>query len=513
MVLLDRLDRYAKLYRDRVAFKNVSDKEDELTYGNLQIYSDRLADYLTDILEDDNTPILVYGHKNSMMLISFLACVKSCHPYCPVDISVPRERINDIVELSGSRLMIEVEECSIGSINKLSCKEIEDAVYIDRKIKRRKKIDGEDIFYIIFTSGSTGKPKGVQITASCLDNFLLWSSGLIENGKTGVNQNVFLNQALFSFDLSVMDVYTSLYTAGTIWALDKRLLEKIGDMYSQMQNSGVTVWVSTPSFVNMALKMNKKFNHSMLPDLHTFLFCGEILTNKTARELKKRFPEAVIINTYGPTESTVAVTQIIVNEEMMYSDQPLSIGRAKPGTNIYILDDDYLLPEKSDSEKGEIVICGDTVAKGYHNQPDLTKEKFFTLRTPEGDMPAYKTGDIGYKIGALLYYVGRKDHQLKINGYRIELEDIQNNILKMDGVLHCVVLPIEKRREGRVNGIAAFVSMQDKVREETEFVQELRKYLIERLPSYMIPQKYILLKEFPMTDNGKVDRSALMELL
>ena len=236
-----------------------------------------------------------------------------------------------------------------------------------------------------------------------------------------------------------------------------------------------------------------------------------MLTNKTARELMKRFPEAEVINTYGPTESTVAVTEVIITDEMAASEHPLSIGYDKPGTKIFIMDDSYTYPGKPEGEKGEIVIAGNTVAQGYLNQPELTKEKFFKLSTPEGDMWAYKTGDEGYKESDLLYYSGRMDFQIKLNGYRIELGDIESNILEMDDVTYCVVLPIEKR--GEVKGLAAFVTLDHAVEDEFDYSQSVRKYISEKLPHYMVPKKCIVLDEMPMTNNGKADRRALKEML
>lgn len=511
MVLLERLDRYASEYGDRIAFKNILDQEESLSYAQLKKYSDRIANYIRSVLEDDKIPIIVYGHKSSMMLVTFLACVKAGHPYCPVDSSIPRERMKDIIEISGAHMLIATEECDFDGIIKLSYDELYRIAHTKNDMMCCYSLFGEETFYIIFTSGSTGNPKGVQITVDCLDHFLEWSESLIQGEKCDLRGEIFLDQALYSFDLSVMDLYTSLYMAGTVWALDRRLQENMGDMFRALEKSGVTVWVSTPSFVNMLLKFNTKFDYHMLPFLHTFLFCGEILTNGTVLELQKRFPDATVVNTYGPTESTVAVTQIVINSDMAKSEKPLSIGEVKSGTRIYILDDDYVLPEKPDGEKGEIVICGNTLAKGYLNRPDLTEEKFFMLHTPDGDFEAYKTGDIGYKMGSLLYYLGRRDFQVKINGYRIEPEDIECNIRGFSGINECVVLPINK--QGGIRGVAAFISTVDTVQDESKYAQMLREYLVDRIPGYMIPRRFVFLDKLPLTVNGKVDRAAMAELL
>ena len=509
MELLKRLENYSKDLADATAFKNAFTHE-AITYSKLWEYSDKIAAKISKAVPYDKKPIVVYGHKSPLMLAIFLACVKTGHPYCPVDISMPKDRLFDIVDASGTQLLIAIEETEVDCNNKFTLDDINSAIAGDDTLAANDHyVSGDDVYYIIFTSGSTGKPKGVMITANCLDNYLHRMEQIM-NRSTDKKHLTYLNQAPFSFDLSVMDTYTSLFTGGTIWSMEKRLQEDMGLMHSSLKDSGLNVWVSTPSFMNVCL-LNKEFNGENLPGFTTFLFCGEVLTNKTPRELMKRFPEAEVINTYGPTESTVAVTEVIITDEMAASEHPLSIGYDKPGTKIFIMDDSYTYPGKPEGEKGEIVIAGNTVALGYLNQPELTKEKFFKLSTPEGDMWAYKTGDEGYKESDLLYYSGRMDFQIKLNGYRIELGDIESNILEMDDVTYCVVLPIEKR--GEVKGLAAFVTLDHAVEDEFEYSQSVRKYISEKLPHYMVPKKCIVLDEMPMTNNGKADRRALKEML
>ena len=509
MELLTRLERYSKEQANVIAFKNAFTYE-TITYSELWDYSDKIAKHINETVESDKQPIVVYGHKSPLMLAAFLACVKTGHPYCPVDISMPQERLKDIVEASGTKLLIAMVDTDVTAANKWNMADVNAMVAEDSvELPKDNYVSGSDVYYIIFTSGSTGKPKGVMITADCLDNYLDWMEQIM-NRSTDKKQLTYLNQAPFSFDLSVMDTYTSLYTGGTIWSMEKRVQEDMGLMHAKLKESGLNVWVSTPSFMNVCL-LNKEFNGENLPDFTTFLFCGEVLTNKTARELMKRFPKAEVINTYGPTESTVAVTEVVINDEMAGSEHPLSIGYDKPGTKIFIMDDKYTYPGKTEGEKGEIVIAGNTVAAGYLNQPELTADKFFKLSTPDGDMWAYKTGDEGYKEKNLLYYCGRMDFQIKLNGYRIELGDIESNILEMDDVTYCVVLPIEKR--GEVKGLAAFVTLDHPVEDEFEYSQSVRKYIAEKLPHYMVPKKCIVLDEMPMTNNGKADRRALKEML
>ena len=362
---------------------------------------------------------------------------------------------------------------------------------------------GDDTWYIIFTSGSTGTPKGVQISADCLSHYLDWSVGLgtAPEEKEG---KVFLNQAPFSFDLSVMDLYTSLVSGGTLYCLEKSVQSDYKKLMESLAQSQAGVWVSTPSFAEVCLS-EKSFDEKMLPQLRAFLFCGETLGNRTALKLMERFPKAAVINTYGPTESTVAVTDVTVTKEMAETVNPLPVGAAKPGTVIEIRDENGTT--LADGEKGEIIILGDTVSTGYFCQEELTGKAFFL----ENGVRGYHTGDKGYLEHGMLFYCGRIDLQIKLHGYRIELEDIENNIRRLSGIEHVVVLPNE--RDGKVKSLTAYVVEEPLPENEREETARLKHELLAYVPEYMVPKKFVFLEQMPMTNNGKADRKRLKEEL
>ena len=506
MKLLDRLERYASEKAEVCAFVNAA-KNDCITYGELKTRSDRLAGYILSLDLERGEPVVVYGHKQSDMLTAFFGCVKSGHPYCPVDISMPSSRLADIIEVSGSRLLIAVEPTEITAETVLDRQTLEKITAADgAECDKAARVSGDEVYYIIFTSGSTGKPKGVQITADCLDHFCEWIV-TVGGEEQYEAHNTFLNQAPFSFDLSVMDVYASLFTGGTIWSLEKSVQGDFEALHDSLRKSGVTVWVSTPSFMNMCL-LNKAFDQNMMPGLRRILFCGEVLPKQTAGELLRRFPLAKTVNTYGPTESTVAVTEIEITKEML-EEESLSIGVPRSGSPIFIMQDHKPVPA---GQRGELVITGDTLAKGYLHQPELTKEKFATLPIGGKDTRCYLTGDEGYyDEKGRLYYCGRIDFQLKLHGYRIELGDIENNVMQDESVRHCVVLPIVK--DGVNKALAAFIVPAVAVEDEFAFSQAIRKTLKQKLPEYMVPQKYVFLDKMPMTTNGKADRNTLKSMI
>ena len=358
-----------------------------------------------------------------------------------------------------------------------------------------------DPFYIIFTSGSTGDPKGVVITHGCLAAFVDW---MLAEQELTVGGEVFLNQAPFSFDLSVMDLYLSLATGGTLFSLTKEDSANPRELYAKLRNSGVTAWVSTPSFAQMCL-VERSFATEMLPDLRRFLFCGETLAHKTASALLNRFPTAEVWNTYGPTEATVATTSVRVDAELLASHDPLPIGRPRPGTQVGIRREDG--STASEGESGEIIIIGPNVSPGYLGRPDLTTQAFFQTDSHGG----YRTGDRGQARGEMLFFEGRMDFQVKVRGHRIELGDVESHVRDVPGMVDAVVLPMERR--GVIESLAAFVVMREPIPEGGEFAaaQALREALSARIPDYMMPRKVEFLAAFPLTPNGKADRKALAE--
>jgi len=304
---------------------------------------------------------------------------------------------------------------------------------------------------------------------------------------------VFLNQAPFSFDLSVMDLYCSLVTGGTLFSISRDLIENPKKLYRALAGSGVTTWVSTPSFAQMCL-VEDKFAEAMLPRVQRFLFCGETLAPHTAAQLLARFPQAQVWNMYGPTEATVATTSIHIDAAILEKYSPLPVGRVMPGTKIFIV--------------GEIIIAGPNVSPGYVGRPDLAAHAFFEYR----GLRAYKTGDLGRFRDALLFFEGRIDEQIKLSGYRIELGDVEANLRALPSVRDAVVIPVIKN--GAAQSLTAFVTLS--ARNETsdfKLAHNLRGELGERLPVYMLPRKFAFLDAFPMTANGKVDRAALARSL
>ena len=506
MNILKKIQEYACRRPEQIAIRC---GDSALTYGELWNYSDGLAAWFLQTQGDDRSPVAVYGHKDPWMLVCFLACVKAGRGYCPIDRSVPQARVEMILRAvpSGVVLTTETMTADAGAKQVLVSEELKALAEKEHpEVPETAWVSGKDTWYIIFTSGSTGTPKGVQISADCLNHYLDWSVGLGSAAEEKDGQ-VFLNQAPFSFDLSVMDLYTSLASGGTLYCLEKTVQADYRLLMQSLGASNANVWVSTPSFAEVCLS-EKSFSEELLPKLQVFLFCGETLGNRTVQKLQERFPKAAVVNTYGPTESTVAVTDVQVTPQMARETEPLPVGRAKPGTRIEIRDEaGTVLP---DGEKGEIIILGDTVSTGYYRQEELTKKAFFEQTEGADVIRGYHTGDKGYLEDGMLFYCGRIDLQIKLHGYRIELEDIENNIRRIPGIEHAVVLP--NLRDDKVKSLTAYVVERELPKAEREEMARLKQELLQFVPDYMVPKKFVFLEQMPMTNNGKADRKKLAEL-
>lgn len=513
MNLFRTIEAAARRHPSRLAFHG---RLGGITYEALWERSGRLAAFLEKELGEDRRPLCVYGHKEPLMIVSFLACVRSGRAYCPLDTSMAQERLDETAAAVGNRLVLAAAPLTLADKNiqvvdpnmLLACTEYSGR--IDPVLENGP----DDVHYLIFTSGSTGKPKGVPITTGALQHYLDW---YFEAGYAGPKAGMerVLNQAPFSFDLSVMDLYSSLTSGATLWAVDHDLQQDQPALLDYLKEGRLDHWVSTPSFAEMCLA-DPSFRGENFPEMDTFLFCGETLPVGTAARLLDRFPRARVINTYGPTESTVCVTSVPITKAMTRSGKDLPIGVPKPGSEILIRTEDAagtVRYTKEPGVRGEMVILGDTLSQGYFHEPEKTKKAFGPVEWKGKTQIGYRTGDGGrYETDGLLYCDGRLDSQIKYHGYRIELGDIEANLLRQDDIASACCVPM--REGGIVKGICAFLVRKDSMTPDSyEARKAVKTELRALLPRYMVPKKICFLPSLPMNGNGKTDRRALEAML
>lgn len=484
-MLLENILKQIKEHQDQIAY-TVNSKR--YTYKEFYKY---VCNIYWLLLEKNNKqkPVLVYGHKDVYMKATFLACSLAGMAYIPVDVSFPEDRINKIIDEVNPDLIIGNFENKLAKT--ITQTEIEELMDKDNfKDIEKIYLKPEDVYYIIFTSGSTGMPKGVQVTYKNLESCINWLQEIIE-----VKEGTVLNQGVFSFDLTVADLYYSLANGLEHFVIEKQTQSDFNKLFETLKSSNATFAVFTPSFADLLL-LDKSFNQETMPNLKTILFCGEKLLAGTAKKIQERFKNIKIINSYGPTECTFAVTSIEITQKMI-EENDIPIGIPKSDVKIYIVDEN--LQEQRSGETGEILITGKSVAKGYIRE---NKGKFIIYKGEK----AYLTGDLGYFRNGKLYYVARKDKQIKYKGYRIELLDIEENLYKL-GYVEKAVAVAKQNKEGKVTKIIAFIKLKESaVKNEIE----IKKDISTKLPQYMCPTIKIIDK-FPLNRNGKIDEKKLIE--
>ena len=477
------------------------------TYGDLKKDSDSLAAQIDRLGLPDKSPVVVFGGQEYEMLATFVALTKSGHAYIPIDSHSALERVAAIVEVAEPSLIIAINDFPLADVTApiFSAEQVQTAFREGASYELSHPVQGDDNYYIIFTSGTTGKPKGVQISHNNLLSFTNWM--ITDKEFATPERPQMLAQPPYSFDLSVMYWAPTLALGGTLFALPSAVTQDFKQLFETILSLPIAIWTSTPSFADMAL-LSDDFNSQKLPQLTHFYFDGEELTVKTAQKLRDRFPQARIINAYGPTEATVALSAVAVTDEMLQNCKRLPIGYTKADSPTFVIDEEG--QKVPNGQQGEIIVCGPAVSKGYLNNPEKTAEAFFEF---EG-LPAYHTGDVGSMTDeGLLLYGGRMDFQIKFNGFRIELEDVSQNLNKSKYVESAVAVP-RYNKDHKVQNLLAYVILKDGVAEqfgrEIDITKAIKEDLQDIMMSYMMPSKFLYRETLPLTPNGKIDIKGLI---
>ena len=460
-----------------------------LTYQQLNQKANQLAHYLQSLGIKTEELVGVCVERSPLIIIGILGILKAGAAYLPLDPSYPPNRLIYMVEDSGVSVVLTQEKLA----NTLQLENLQ-KVYLDQDwpIISQQSSDppvsetqAKNLAYVIYTSGSTGKPKGVLLAHKGVCN-LATQQRKIFNIKA---QSRVLQFASFSFDASVWEIFMALGSGATLVMGDSDSLLPGENLLNLLKKQKITIATLPPSALAV-------MPTDELPDLQSLIVAGE---SSSADLLKKWCQNRHVFNAYGPTESTVCTTIALIKDPQ---EKP-PIGKPLGNFQVYILDP--CLNPVPIGINGELYIGGEGLAKGYLGQPELTNSKF--ISNPFNDDPAsrlYKTGDIvRYLADGNIDFMGRIDHQIKIRGFRIELGEIETVLSQHPQVQEGIV--IAREDELGVKRLSAYVIpvTQQLTR------QELRQFLQDKLPNYMVPAFLMLLDSFPLTPNGKVDRRAL----
>lgn len=495
--IVKEIDRIAQEQPDTIVFDELGTTH---TYGDLYRASNAFAAWLDQQADlPAKSPLLFYGDHQFEMLAGFLGSVKAGHPYIPVETDSAAPRVKSILKTATPVLVVAIDDFPASEYGysgpMLERRQLESLMTTPTDYQLTHSVDGDDLFYILFTSGTTGSPKGVEIAHRNICSFANW---MLSDRFNLPQHQVYLGQAPFSFDLSNMYWLPALLTGSTIKAVPRRVVQNFGQLFTILPTLDLSVFVATPSFAEMLL-LSPAFNEARMPHLKYFIFCGEELTVSTVKRLFKNFPHAHIFNTYGPTEAAVAVTGMEITKELADSVKRLPIGIDKPGvtTSIWVDGQEVTTP----NVHGEIIIAGDSVARGYMNNPEKTHKAFFTLN----GQPAYRTGDAGFiDEQGLRHIVGRIDFQIKLHGFRIELDEVRSSLELSQYVKQAVAVP-KYQADGKVSHLIAYIiAKPNDFATEQDLTKAIRADLKDKIMDYMMPTQFKYVKAFPTSANGKI---------
>ncbi len=475
-------------------------EDQQLTYQQLNQRANQLAHYLRKRGVKPEILVGICVERSLEMIIGILGIIKAGGAYVPLDPTYPEERLNFMLEDAKVQILLTQQHLE----NKLLT---ESQINLDshwEKIAQEStenpvnNTTPENLVYIIYTSGSTGKPKGVQICHQSMANFL---SSMQSNLRL-TEQDSLLAVTTISFDIAGLELYLPLIVGAKVILAKREVASDGSKLLKTLFQSKITIMQATPATWNMLLALDWQGN----PNLQ-ILVGGEALPHKLANQLLQKGKS--VWNLYGPTETTVwsTIYKIESDREFAYSYlAPEFIGYPIANTQIHILDRN--LETVPIGISGELHINGAGLARGYLNRPALTAEKF--IPNPLSENPndrLYKTGDFArYLPNGNIEFIRRIDHQVKIRGFRIELGEIEAVLNKHSSIQNVIVIDREDV-PGDKRLIAYFTSSQADA--ATPSITELREFMEEKLPNYMIPSSFIVIDNFPLTLNGKINRRAL----
>lgn len=496
--ILEYLEQSAEKLPQKVAF---ADEKSQITYTELCARAQRIGTYLAEKYGKRNQPVAVVIDRNIESLVMFLGVVYSGNFYVPIDLGLPKERVENMFATLEPMAVLGLEEVTALVDSFGYCLEgypqmLETEVDRERLQLIRDSAIDTDPLYAIFTSGSTGVPKAVLVAhRSVID--------LTECFQTTFDfteAEVFGNQAPFDFDVSVKDIYSTLKSGATMEVIPKQLFSFPVKLIQYLNERQITtvIWATTALCIVANLRAMKKVQPLYLKKI---MFSGEVMPIKVLNYWQEHLSNVTYVNLYGPTEITCNCTYYIV-ERAYEPGEVLPIGAPFRNTDILVLNEEDELVGAD--EIGELCVRGTSLALGYYNNWEKTQEVFcqnpLNSRYPER---IYRTGDlVRYDETGQLVYCARKDFQIKHMGHRIELGEIEIAVDAMEEISRCCCLYHQEKEH-------IYLVYQA----ETEMDAEIRARLNEKLPRYMVPSRFVWMEQLPLNKNAKIDRVLLKDIL
>lgn len=474
--------------------------QQQMTYGELDRISDNLAAYLVCCGVAKGDVVCLFVPRALETVVAQLAILKAGAAYLPLDPAYPLEHLKYVVEECQPKVIFTSDEdlsrlASLGGPQSRTVDLVSTLRRQDRfDVPQFPAILGTDLAYVMYTSGSTGRPKGVAVPHVGITRLVL-EQNFVNLGL----QDVVLHSTTISFDASTMDVWGALLNGATLVIMAKANFS-LTDIDDLIRKTGVTSATITTGLFNLLAD----YLHEELPSLRQIRFGGEVASTPHVKRFLTAHPSCVLTNVYGPTEAICIATTFDIPPEFSAGEVP--IGRPIAHTQVYLLNDDF--QAVGPGQIGQIAIAGDGLALGYYNRPDLTQDRFVVLDMGNGPVRCYLTGDMAVMDeDGQFHFRGRRDRQVKINGKRIELEEIEAALRRHPRLAEAVV---ECRECAGSKQIIAYLrpsNAQDL--SNKNFIPSVLEQLRNSLPAYMVPNASLLMSEFPLTRAGKIDRASL----
>ncbi|QEM10872.1 non-ribosomal peptide synthetase [Mucilaginibacter rubeus] len=467
-----------------------------VSYQELNERSNQIANYLKARGVKAESLVAICIERGINMMAGILGILKAGAAYIPVDMDYPKERISHILEDTQANIILS-SSTGKATLTGANAQVIELDSNEEIKAQSGENIDiaiePNQLAYVMYTSGSTGKPKGVMVEHQSIANYC---NGFVNYFGITAADNV-LQQSSVSFDTMCEEIYPALITGAKV-VIVKEGGKDVDSIKYLLKTEEITILSATPTVIAY-LNKEAANNKIDIQNLRYIISGGELLQPGFVDHL---YPKVQVVNSYGPTEGTVCASYYTIND----INKAALIGSPVSNTQIYIRNKEGELSPIG--VPGEICIGGVQVARGYLNQPELSKEKFITDPYSEDENARlYRTGDQGKWLSdGNIEYLGRIDDQVKIRSYRIELGEIEQVLLQNENVRQAVVLA-RADKQGSTKRLIAYVVMEEAAYDK----QELQNYLGERLPEYMVPRLWVRLDSLPLTPNGKTDKKALPE--
>ncbi|WP_431686229.1 amino acid adenylation domain-containing protein [Hahella sp. NBU794] len=472
--------------------------QDQLTYAQLNDAVNSLAAQLRAAGVAEDQLVAVAAERSTQVIVAILAILRAGGAYLPIDPGYPANRIQYVLENSGASVILTHRHLLQLDTSGYTVIDIDEKALGAEGVAASATVGGaENLAYAIYTSGSTGKPKGVLIEHHSVINRIAW----MQNAYPLTAEDVILQKTPISFDVSVWELFWWFFTGSRVCMLEpggEREPEKI---VAAIEANKVTTMHFVPSMLNAFLDYVESTQAvSRLQSLRKVFTSGEALTLHQAERFKKLLHAANgtrLINLYGPTEATVDVTHLDCTAKATLDK--VTIGSPIDNTQIHIVDKQ--LRRLPIGVPGELCIAGVGLARGYHALPEMTADRFVT--NPENASERwYRTGDLARWLGnGEIEYLGRLDHQVKVRGFRIELQEIDAVLRSHPAVRDAVTLV---HRAAGLDKLVAYVTVSGEPEQET-----LRQHVAGQVPAYMVPDMVIVLEQMPLSPNGKLDRKAL----